>query len=240
MVVLDVPESPPRPGASPSRLLAVRGAQLVPPEVPGEITAPIPRVVFPPPTPPRGGRLGIPGVAGTPVARWQPVTALAVAVILLALGIVGWRLDAAADAERQQDERQAISEQSIAKILPRTGVDPVWYIARAISVRDPAVVCFVFTPPAGRAFANAHGAETCEGAIENLIRQVPNRNAYENAVGVLPLAGDATTYVDGNRKVVNACAVKVDPPAAGPSQLGIFTMDSRYGEGSQITHYVKC
>lgn len=221
--------------AAPAAAPAAQGSQLIPPESPTEITAPIPRLTFP-----RTSRIQIFGLAGRPVARWQPITALVVGVALLALGIVGWRLDAAADARRQQAERQALHEQSVAKILPRTGVDVVWGIARAISSRDPRVICFAFTPPAARDFAQAHGADLCENAIMLLAGQVPSGRAYENAVTVMPLASNAVTYVSSTRMVVDACAVKVNPPTAGPSRLGIFTLDSRYGEGSQITAYTRC
>jgi len=229
------------PAPQSSALPAVRGVQPVPPESPTEITAPIPRVpAVAPAALQRLHRLPIPGLAGRPVARWQPVTALAVAVALLAVGILGWRLDVAAERDRRQADLNAAHDLAFARILPRSGADLVYAFARAIGERKPEVICFAFLPQAGRDFARAHGGDTCEAAIDNLSRRVQVGARYQNAVMVLPLPSNAITYVDSKRKIVDACSINVNPPDAGPSSLGIFTMDTVNGEGSQITNYTKC
>uniref|UniRef100_UPI003F490734 hypothetical protein n=1 Tax=Amycolatopsis sp. CA-096443 TaxID=3239919 RepID=UPI003F490734 len=187
--------------------------------------------------------LPLPGL-GQPVRRWHAAAALAAGAALLAVGAVGWRADAAATAARQQAELDQAHAAAFPMILPRSGADLVHYLVGAIAQHRPEHACFAFLPEAGRDFARAFGAASCEAAIDRLSRQLPGGPragiAYENATGAMPLDGSATTDLGGGRKIVNACQVNVSPPTAGPGRLGIFTMQQVDGAGSQVTAYSPC
>ncbi|HEY3480502.1 MAG TPA: hypothetical protein VGL02_16520 [Streptomyces sp.] len=185
----------------------------------------------------------IPGL-GIAVRRWHAAIALAVGAGLLVAGILGWRADAEAAAAQRQAELDAAHHEAFSRILPRTGADLVHYLVAAIAGRRPENACFAFLPQAGRDFAAAFGAGSCEAALDRLSRQLPAGPhagiAYENATSAMVLPGTATTDLGGGRKIVDACAVNVSPPSAGPNRFGIFTMQQVSGEGSQVVAYSKC
>ncbi|MGW7533441.1 hypothetical protein [Amycolatopsis sp. NPDC054798] len=219
------------------RLPAPRASQaaVVPPESPAEVTAPIPRV--------RAARLPVPGL-GRPVRGWHAAAALAAGLGLVAAGLVGWRADAAQRAAQQQRDLDAAHDAAYPGILPRSGADLVHALVGAIATVHPERGCFFFAPQAGRDFAASVGADTCEHAIGILSRQVPGGVrggiAYQNATGAYVLDASATTDIGGGRKVVDACRVNVDPPSAGPSRFGVFTMQQISGQGSQVVAFSKC
>ncbi|MFD8498277.1 hypothetical protein [Amycolatopsis sp. NPDC059657] len=189
----------------------------VPPEGPNEITAPI-RAMS---------------------GRWKLVTAFTTGVVLVAGGIVGWQLEAAAKARHAQDLLNAAHDAALPGILPQSGPDLVYYLIRAIAEREPRNFCFAVDPQPGRDFAYAHGADTCEQAIDNFSRRVPDGVRYRNATSVMVLPSGAVKQ-DGKRQIVDACHIRVDPPDAGPDSFGIFTMDQQRGRGSKITGFMKC
>ncbi|UKD50911.1 hypothetical protein L3Q65_01040 (plasmid) [Amycolatopsis sp. FU40] len=193
--------------------------------------------------PRRAAALPVPGL-GVAVRRWHAAIAIAAGAGLIAAGILGWRADTATAAAQRQAELDAAHHEAFSRILPRTGADLVHYLVAAIAGRRPEKACFAFVPEAGRDFAAAFGAESCEAAIDRLSRQLPVAPhagiAYENATGAMVLPGAATTDLGGGRKIVDACAVNVSPPGAGPDRFGIFTMQQVSGEGSQIVAYSRC
>ncbi|MET9260446.1 hypothetical protein [Amycolatopsis sp. NPDC004079] len=191
----------------------------------------------------RSATLPIPGL-GVVVRRWHAAIALALGAGLIVAGSLGWRADAEAAAAQRQAELDAAHHEAFSRILPRTGADLVHYLVAAIAGRRPENACFAFLPQAGRDFAAAFGTESCEAALDRFSRQLPVGPhagiAYENATGAMVLPGKATTDLGGGRKVVDACAVNVSPPSAGPNRFGIFTMQQVSGEGSQVVAYSRC
>ncbi|RSM35074.1 hypothetical protein DMA12_45680 [Amycolatopsis balhimycina DSM 5908] len=207
----------------------------VPAAGPAEQTAPIPRI---------SARPGLPGWRGRPVRRWHPIAAAAAGVLVLTVGIVGQQLAAAELADRRQAELDQAHQEAFSRIMPHSAASFVQAMIKSIAERQPAVACAILTPPARRDFAAAHGADACEHAVDALSRQVPNGDgvAYENAA-LLPLPGSATEYGPAGKWLrVDACALSIDPPTAGPTSLGIFQLELTAGGGGgyQATGYTRC
>lgn len=199
---------------------------------PAEQTTPIPRIT---------ARPGLPGWRGRPVRR-HAIAAGAAAVLLLAAGIVGQQLAASELAARRQAELDQAHQEAFSRIMPHSAGSFVQLMIRSIAERKPDVACTILTPPAGRDFAAAHGADTCEHAVDALSRQVPNSVAYQNAA-LMALPSAATEYGPGGKWLrVDACALLIDPPTAGPASLGIFQLELAAGGGGgyQATTFTKC
>lgn len=227
-----------RTGRSPAagRLPALRAAQAplrVPPERPAEQTTPIPRF--------RPGP-GLPGWKGRPIRRWHVVVAGVLAVLLLAAGVVGERLAAAELEDRHQAELDQAHQEAFSRIMPHSPGSFVASLVKSVAERRPEIACTILLPQAGRDFAAAHGADTCEHAVDALSRQVAGDVAYQNAA-LLALPGQATEYGPGGAWLrVDACHLTVDPPTAGPSSFGIFRLDLVPGGGGgyQASVFTKC
>jgi hypothetical protein len=228
----------PVPLAAPGRLPALRPAQplvRVPAAGPAEQTTPIPRI---------SARSGLPGWRGRPVRRRHAIAAAAAGVLVLAAGIVGQQLAAAELADRRQAELDQAHQEAFSRIMPHSAGSFVQAMIKSIAERQPDIACTILTPPAGRDFAAAHGAHTCEHTIDALSRQIPNGDgvAYQNAA-LMALPGSATEYgPGGNWLRVDACALLIDPPSAGPAALGIFRLELAAGGGGgyQATTFTKC
>lgn len=218
--------------AAPDRLPAQPLAR-VPAAGPAEQTTPIPRI---------SSRPGLPGWRGRPVRRWHAITVGTAGVLVLAAGIIGQQLAAADLADRRQAELDQAHQEAFSRIMPHSSGSFVQAMIKSIAERQPSIACGILTPPAGRDFAAAHGADTCEHAVDALSGQVPNWVAYENAA-LLPLPGSATEYGPGGKWLrVDACALAIDPPIAGPTSLGIFQLELAVGGGGgyQVTGFTKC
>ncbi|MFI5584554.1 hypothetical protein ACIA5G_05950 [Amycolatopsis sp. NPDC051758] len=226
----------PARGAAQDRLPALRPGQplmRVPAAGPAEQTTPIPRIT---------SRPGLPGWRGRPVRRWHAIVAGVAGVAVLAAGIVGQQLAAAELADRHQAELDQAHQEAFSRIMPHSAGSFVQAMIKAVAERRPEIACTILTSPAGRDFAVANGVDTCEHAVDVLSRKVPNGVAYENAA-ILPLPGAATEYGPGGKWLrVDACALSIDPPTAGPTSLGIFQLELAAGGGGgyQATGFTKC
>ncbi len=165
-------------------------------------------------------------------------------MLVLVAGIVGQQLAAAELADHRQAELDQAHQEAFSRIMPHSAGAFVQAMIKAIAERQPDIACTILTPPAGRDFAAAHGADTCEHAVDALSRQVPNGDgvAYENAA-LLPLPGSATQYGPGGKWLrVDACTLVIDPPTAGPASLGVFRLELAAGGGGgyQATSFTKC
>jgi hypothetical protein len=176
------------------------------------------------------------------VRRWHAIATGTVGVLLLTAGIVGQQLAAAELADRHQAELDQAHQEAFSRIMPHSAGSFVLASIKSIAERRPEIACTVLTPPAGRDFAAANGADTCEHAVDALSRKVPNGIAYENAA-MLRLPGSATEYGPGGKWLrVDACTLLIDPPSAGPASLGVFQLELAAGGGGgyQATGFTKC
>uniref|UniRef100_UPI003F490A93 hypothetical protein n=1 Tax=Amycolatopsis sp. CA-082387 TaxID=3239918 RepID=UPI003F490A93 len=186
----------------------------------------------------------MPGWRGRPVRRRHAIAAGTAGALVLAVGIVGQQLAAAELADRRQAELDQAHQEAFSRVMPHSAGSFVQLMIKAIAERQPDIACTILTPPAGRDFAAAHGADTCEHAVDALSRQVSNGDgvAYQNAA-LMPLPGSATEYgPGGNWLRVDACALAISPPTAGPAVLGVFHLELAAGGGGgyQATGFTKC
>lgn len=193
------------------------------------------------------GGLGFAVVAALRLGWWQRRRAHVVAVAaaglaLVVTSMVGLAIHAAEVAATERQQLAQAHEEAFSRIMPHSSGSFVQSMIKSIAERQPNVACAILTASAGRDFAAAYGADSCERAIEALSEQVPNGIAYQNAA-ILPLSGGATEYgPHGRWLVVNACALSIDPPTTGPTSLGIFQLElaSGGGGGYQATRFTRC
>ncbi|WP_326567412.1 hypothetical protein VSH64_37085 [Amycolatopsis rhabdoformis] len=193
--------------------------------------------------------------------RLENLGALALGILLLAGGVAGLLLDAAAERVASARDLQAAHDAAVPRILPRTPnamvvflVERLTYVAQQQRTRPAdaaptaaeanwvADACFVLAPAAQRQLAQAHGGPDCPAAVEALARQVRDPLDYANNVWV---PGDAvTTAPDGLH--VDACQLDFgsltdDTPTTAPGpQLGRLTMRQQQGASQLVVDYQPC
>ncbi|HEY2096297.1 MAG TPA: hypothetical protein VGH72_07535 [Pseudonocardia sp.] len=178
--------------------------------------------------------------------RRETLGAAALGVLLLAGGIVGLAMDAAAARAAAERDLQAAHDAAVPKILPRTPNSMVAFLVERIGHPTPANVadvCFVFAPAAQHQLAAAHVGPDCPAAVRALATQVRDPLDYINN---LWLPGDATTSGPNATTVVDACrldfsSITDDTPTSNPGpQLGRLTLQQQHGEGQLIIGYQPC
>jgi hypothetical protein len=192
--------------------------------------------------------------------RREILAALALGIVLLAGGIVGLAVTAAAERAEAQRQLQAAHDQAVPRIRPRGAgamvfalTEQLAYISLAqhgnpthapIPGEQDAVAtfCFNFSDTAQHQLAAALRVPDCAAAAETLARQVTGL-AYTNNVS---LPGSATVQSpDGLR--VDACRLDFgtvfgDSGTVGPPgpQLGRLVLQQQSGEGHLVVSYAPC
>ncbi|MFI5614671.1 hypothetical protein [Amycolatopsis sp. NPDC051903] len=196
------------------------------------------------------------------VRRRETLGALALGVVLLAGGVAGLLVDAAAERAAAERDLQASHDAAVPRILPRTPNDMVIFVVERLTYtrqeqlkRPPgsaptaaernwaADACFVLAPAAQRELAAAYGGPDCPGAVEALAQQVRDPLDYANNVWV---PGEATSQLPDGSTRVDACrldfgSITDDTPTSDPGpQLGVLTLQQQQGQGQLVTRFERC
>lgn len=119
---------------------------------------------------------------------------------------------------------------SAAAVLPDSPQGTVRAVYQYIATGDADVACALFTDTGGKAFAEHHGAGTCEGAARALHSRVADPAQYKK----LGFGPNAVTRVNSDASVAS-CAMTV----RGGPRLGKFGLELRPGAGWVINNYYK-
>lgn len=187
------------------------------------------------------GIVAVSGKVGFPRKVW--LTSLIAGPVLLVVCAIVITIGAVQLHRQQEKAEQEFHDLQVSKILPRPR-GAVLLLVETIGFQQKTEnACFVFTDHAREQFARANGADTCEGAIANLHRQVRNADQYVNYVWI-PNQADRL-LPDGKTTIMDACHLEFGNfisgaySGAGP-QIGRLTFVQQYGNGSFITDYQPC
>lgn len=158
--------------------------------------------------------------------------------LVVGFAVAAWLEDRAADDRERAADRER-HEYQVAEMRPTQPLAVLHVVVKSIHEDDPALVCFLFTDTAEKAFAEEVGAADCTEAVHTRHQQITGPG-YGNA------SSDDVTY--GEDAAVSGCAMVVStgileyapPPGPYIGRMDLAT-DPRFpGTGYMIEQYTPC
>jgi hypothetical protein len=161
------------------------------------------------------------------------------AALVAGFAFAAW-IGAQDEAGRERAAEQARHEYQVAQLRPTQPLAVLHAVVKAVHEDDPALVCFLFTDAAERAFAAEFDATDCTEAVHTRHEQLTGPG-YGNATSTDVTYGRPTAAVSGCDMYITTGILESGPPpgpAIGRMELAV---DPAYpGTGYEITEYEPC